>query len=244
MNRPYSTSRSALLLSLCLALGLGLPAARAEVPLRAFTATYDLKKSGMHLAIAELSLAPVAKRWRWRLTTKARGIYAIFYNKKPFSETIFSQDRQTVRLQHIVIADEKDEEEFESVDFDWVKGQMKFERKGQHGEVALSDGVYDYQSIHLLAATMQLQQLEQATVRFYRKGKLVDSKLVYTGEATVTIDGKDIVARVYDQTISDSSTRTRYYYDAQNPLLPLLIETRKGDDKPTTLRLRKVDWQS
>jgi hypothetical protein len=250
MNRPHSTSRFSLAASLYLALGLALgnivPAAAAEVPLRAFSASYDLHKSGMHFGTAELSLAPFESHWRWRLTTEARGIYASLYNKKPYTETVFSFAQGALHLQSIVLSDANDEQtkDYESASFDWKNGKVNALRKGKQIRLALSADVYDYQSIHLLAASMQIQQLQQATVSFYRKGKLLDSKLVSRGEASVEIGGKQIAARVFEQTIDGSKTTTTYYYDAGNPLLPLLVETRKGDASPTILRLRKVEWSS
>lgn len=247
MTRPRSTNRFSLALSLCL-LCLTASSAFAEVPLRAFTASYDLNKGSMHFAIAELSLAPFDDHWRWSLTTRARGIYAVFYSKEPYSETVFSFDRQSMRLHKILITDEREAEEnadeYESASFDWVNRKMKVLRKGKRKQVELSAGVYDYQSIHLLAATMQRQRLEKATVNFYRKGNLADTRLIYQGEATVEVGDKSVDARVFTQTITGSRTKTTYYYDAQNPMLPLLIETRKDDDSPTILRLREVEWQS
>ena len=185
-------------------------------------------------------------QWRWRLSTRARGMYRMFYSKQPYSKTVFMLEHESVRLQQIVLSDEVkvDEEDFESAHFDWNKRRMKVLRKGKQMQVALSADVYDYQTIHLLAAQMQLQHLEQATVSSYRKGKLVDSKLVYQGEESFEFDGEKIKARVFLQTIAGSRSVSRYYYDARNPLLPLLVETRKGDDSPTRLRLRKVEWRS
>ncbi len=218
--------------------------ATANVPLRAFTASYDLTRGSMNLGKAELSLQPIGKMWQLRLSTRARGIYAMFIDKNPLAETSFSNDQDQLRLDQIVISDEKDEDKYESASFDWKKGQMKVLRKGKLSNVALTDSVYDYQSIHLVTAAMQIQQLEHAEVAFYRKGKLTRSSISYRGESSVTINGNKTDAQVFEQTTTGSKTRVKYFYDAQNPLLPLLIERRKSGDTPIILRLRKVDWQS
>jgi hypothetical protein len=231
-------------LMLGLMLSLGVTARAAEVPLRAFTATYDLTAKGMNLGTTKLSLEPVKDLWRWRLTTKARGIYSMFIRKKPYSETTFSHNQDEIRLQQVTIADENDKDTYESASFDWNSGQIQVTRKGKHSSVALTTEVYDYQSIHLLAASMQLQDLENATVSFYRKGKLAKSSLIFRGEGSVKIDGKDIDARIYEHTIVGSKTRLKYYYDPKNPLLPLLIERRREDDPPSSLKLREVEWRS
>jgi hypothetical protein len=231
-------------LVLSLMLSLGVSARAAEVPLRAFTAIYDLTAKGMNLGTTKLSLEPVKDLWRWRLTTKARGIYSVFIRKKPYTETTFSHNQDEIRLQQIKIADENDKDTYESARFDWNSGQIQVTRKGKHSSVALTTEVYDYQSIHLLAATMQLQDLENATVSFYRKGKLAKSSLIFRGEGSVKIDGKDIDARIYEHTIVGSKTKLKYYYDPKNPLLPLLIEGRRKDDRPSSLKLREVEWRS
>jgi len=256
MIRPYSKIQFSIVpkltlvplfarnLFLGLVLSLGVTARAAEVPLRAFTANYDLTSSGMNLGTTKLSLEPAKQLWRWRLSTRARGIYSMFIRKKPYSETTFSHNQDQLRLQQIVIADENNKDDYESASFDWKSGQMRVLREGKHASVALTTDVYDYQSIHLLAAAMQLQDLENATVSFYRKGKLVETRLIFRGKGSIEIGGKDIDARIYEQTTAGSKTRVKYYYDEKNPLLPLLIERRRADDSPSTLKLREVEWRS
>jgi len=226
-----------------LALCLSLPVFAEEVPLRAFTASYSLHKGSMHVGTAKLSLEPFEQLWRWRLTTRARGIFAVFVHKKPYSITTFSRVQDDVRLQKIVIADEKDEDEYESASFDWEAGRMGVLRKGKRKNVKLAAPVYDYQSIHLLSAAMQRHQSDEETVDFYRKGKLAKSRLVYLGEEIVDIGDRKIEARVFRQTVEGSRTVIRYFYDPDHPLLPLLIENRKGDNSPAILRLIEVDWR-
>jgi len=238
LNSRYILIHSSLLLALC----LSLPVLAKEGPLRAFTASYSLHKGSIHVGTARLNLAPYEQLWRWHLTTRASGIIAVFVHKKPYSTTTFNHVQGEVRLQEIVIGDEKDEDEYESASFDWEAGRMKVLRKGKRKSVKLAAAVYDYQSIHLLAAAMQRLQSNEETVDFYRKGKLTKSKLVYLGEEMVDIGDRKIEARVFRQTVEGSSTVIRYFYDPNHPLLPLLIENRKGDSSPAILRLIEVDW--
>ncbi len=44
--------------------------------------------------------------------------------------------------------------------------------------------------------------------------------------------------------LPNQKTRVKYYYDQKNPLLPVLIERRRADDPPSTLKLREVEWRS
>jgi hypothetical protein len=240
---PDSHLLTTLLLSIALTVSTGVVAAE-EVTLRAFTASYNLTKSGIKLGTVELSLEPQEQIWRWRLITRPSGLLAMATSKKPYSETTFIREHDQIRLQQILIADENDSKNLESASFDWKSRKMKVLRKGKRSSVNLTTEVYDYQSIHLLAAAMQLQQLNEVTFTFYRKGKLVESRLVYHGKASLKVGDRDTNANIFVQTISGSKTRVEYSYDLKNSLLPLLVESRKGNDAPSTMTLRKVDWHS
>ena len=244
MNRLRCFSRYRPLPSLLLLVASMLPqGVAAEVPLRAFTADYDLFRNGMHIAVSKLSLRRSAGSWRWIMETKSRGIYSWFIDSSPYTETAFTQNGDTLRLQEIVIADAGDKKKYESAKFDWDEKELRVLRRGKQKSMELGEDVYDYQSIHVLAAAMQIRRQNSATVDFYRKGNLVRSHITFKGEGKVAIDGKNIGANIYDQAITKSDSRLRYYYDAENPLLPLRIEKLGSDDGPTVLSLKRVEWK-
>jgi hypothetical protein len=174
--------------------------------------------------------------------TKARGIYKWFTSKQPYVETSFSRLENEFRLHEILIADRGSKKNLESARFDWIKGELEVMRKGKQRQLQLGDGVYDYQSIHLLAAAMNQQQLKTATVDFYRKGKLVKSRFVYSGQQPVEVNGKSVQANVYEQVVVRSKSKIKYYYDVDNPLLPLRIERLESGESPAVLTLRQVTW--
>jgi hypothetical protein len=240
MNIHRSKSRSFSIPSIALAFLLGFPALATEVPLQAFSASYDLYRGNLHVGTAELSLAPSDKMWRWQLNTRARGIYALLTRRKPYSETAFKLEHGGIRLQSIEIRDGKDGKKRESASFDWQTGQVKTMRKDRQRQFPLAAEVYDYQSIHLLTAAMQLRDSEEETVDFYRKGKIVKSTLSYTGEEIINVGDEEVRTRAYRQIVDQSSTVLRYFYRAEQPLAPVLIENRKGDNSPITFRLREV----
>lgn len=227
---------------LLLTVSLLSPRLAAEVPLRSFNASYDLYHSGMHIAVAQLSLQGSDGLWRWRMTTEARGIYALFIDKSPYSETSFTQNNNDIQLQQIVVTDSADKKKHESAIFDWNKGNIAVLRRGKQNQLPLNAEVYDYQSIHLLTAEMYLQQLNNKTIDFYLKGRLVKSRVVYSGEGSVDINGKSIEALVFEQVIVRSNSKIKYYYDENNPLLPLRIEKLESGESPTILSLREVTW--
>ncbi|MDH3860047.1 MAG: DUF3108 domain-containing protein, partial [Gammaproteobacteria bacterium] len=218
------------------------PGSSAEVPLRSFNASYDLYQGGMHIATAELSLQDSDGLWRWRMSTRSRGIYSLFINSSPYSETTFTQDNNDIQLQRILVTDAADEKKNESANFDWSKGTIAVLRRGKQKQLPLDANVYDYHSVHLLTAAMQLRQQENTTVDFYVKGKLVKSRIVYGGTGKVNINGESIDAVIYKQMIVRSNSRIKYYYDAANPLLPLRIEKLESGESQSVLSLQKVDW--
>jgi len=214
----------------------------AEVPLRAFTASYDLHISNMHLAIVEISLQRESQLWRWRSTTNARGIYALLINNEPYSETTFTQVNEEIRIQRILNTDLGDKKKREEVSFDWDKGSIDVLRKGKQKQLPLVAEVYDYHSIHLLAASMHMRHLDRTTVDFYRKGRISKSELVHVGTGNVDINDKTVNASIYEQTIVESHSKLKYYYMVENPVLPLRVEKFKLGESSITLTLRKVDW--
>lgn len=243
MNRLRLKIRFSSRLSLLLlVLGACTGAAASALPLRAFTASYDLHKGSRHIATTELRLQRDGENWRWSSLTRARGIYKWFVRKQPLMQTRFGRHAGGFRLQEIRIGDARKNKTKESALFDWKKGEMQVVRKGKRKQARLAHSVYDYLSIHLLAATMGIRGSEEATVDFYRKGRLVESRLTHSGQEKVDVDGKSMDAIVYQQDIAESRSKIRFYYDADNPLLPLRIETLEPGESPVVLTLRRVDW--
>ena len=242
MNRPCLNSRLHLIPSLLLSLSLISTGLAAEVPLRAFTASYNLYKGDLHLAISEISLQREGQLWRWRTITTARGMYAWFISNKVTSETTFIQVEDEIRIQQILNKDSNDKKKTESASFDWDKGSIEVLRKGKHKQLPLNAEVYDYHSIHLLAVSMRMRQLDKATVDFYRKGKITRSELVYGGTKNIDINGNPVAAYFFQQVIVKSSSQLKYYYSVDNPLLLLRVEKQKPGKSPVTLTLRKAEW--
>ncbi len=240
-NRWYTPA--SLLLALCLGVASQAGAAE-ELELRAYTATYGVKGRGIALGTAEISLQPFEGGWRWRTTTRANAFVSLFTRDRPFSETTFSWNGDELRLQKILIADENDRKDVETASFDWAGGSVDILRKGKQKQLQLTQEVYDLQSVHLLAAIMQTRQQQEVSFKLYRKGKLIDSKLVYLGSGKLEVAGEEIDAHIYEHSISGSKESLEYYYEASRPLLPLLIKTRKSGKNRSQLKLRSTDWQS
>lgn len=236
-----SIRHSSFILSLLWLATVSLPA-RAEVPLRAFSATYSLYQGGMHVANTELSLQQMDDGWRWQMKTSARGIYALFVNKRPHAETHFIVDNNKFRLQQILVTDSNDQKNQESAQFDWNAGKIRVMRKGNRLELPLTNEVFDHQSIHFLAAAMLWQRQSSKSVDFYRKGRLSKSLFHFSGKGKVKLEDKSHEVNIFEQLIVRSNARLKYYYDAANPMLPLRIEKLESGESPTVMNLTRVDW--
>ncbi|MEM7562957.1 MAG: DUF3108 domain-containing protein [Pseudomonadota bacterium] len=219
-----------------------LPAAVTADSLRAFNAKYQLYRGDMYVANSKLRLENADAHWRWRLSTRARGIYAMFTDKKPVSETTFAIDGDQIRLQQIRISDKSDKKKLETARFDWQTGLVDVSRKGKQKQHPLAEAVYDFQSIHWLATRMLEQQHENRRIKFYYKGKLIQSNFVYLGIESLKTADQQKKSHVFEQEISRSKSKITYYYDTDNPMLPLRIETRKSGESPTVMILESVEW--
>ncbi len=241
MNRSRLKSHLNLSISLALLL-LVLPASVMADSLRAFSASYSLYRGGLHIANSELKLERAGNSWRLSMSTEARGIFSWFNRAQAISETTFRQDENHIRLQRITIFDSTNKKKFESADFDWENGQLDVLRKGKQKQLPLRNDVYDFQSIHLLAASMWQQQLNNITIDFYHKGKLIKSRFVYSGKGLVNVDGRKIESNIYEQVITRSNAKIKYYYDAEHPMIPLRIETLESGESPSIMTIQTVDW--
>lgn len=239
-----SMRRSFISLSLALLAFAAGGAAANDVVLKPFHASYDVYRGGMHLGVSELSLEQNDNGWRWVFVTRARGIYKLFTDKQPYSETHFRRFDNSFLVTEMKLGDHGGEQPYEIAHFDWIKSRLDVTRKNKHSEVKLGDEVYDYLSIHLLAASMGESQLKRPVIEFYRKGKLIQSRFVYSGRQTVKIGDQSIDANVYEQVVAHSRSKIKYYYDVQNPLLPLRIEKLEAGESPQIMALREVEWGS
>lgn len=221
---------------------LVLPTTASADSLRPFSAVYSFYSGGMHLANSKLRLEQNGDKWRFHSSTKARGFYAMFSNKKVESETVFIQHETGIHLQQIKISDSGNQKKFELANFDWENGQLDILRKGKQKQLSLKNDVYDFQSIHLLAAAMEEHGVKSVTADFYNRGKLIKSRFVYGGKGTVIIDGKKIESNIYEQVTTGSNSILKYYYDAEHPMLPLRIETLESGGGTSVIALQSVEW--
>ena len=218
-------------------------ATAAELPLREFTANYELHQDGLHLGHTSLSLQRDGTSWSWRMSTEPRSVYSLFVRRRPVSETRIETGADGIRLQRISITDKTRPERDELARFDWQRHRLDIVRKGRRRDLPLANDVYDYHSIHLLAATMTRDRIAQKDIDFYRKGKLVRARLIFGGSEQVRIRGKSIEAVVYEQVISGTKSKMKYYFDAANPILPLRIERFEKGKRDSLLTLQRVDWK-
>ena len=203
-----------------------------------FRVSYSLYNGGLHMANSEMILEKSGEFWRWKMSTELRSIYSLFNNKKPYSETIFAIKEDGEKLFNVLITDEKNRNKYESARFDWKTRTADIQRKKKRSVKSFADPVYDYNSIHLLAARMAVYGIKELTVNFYRKGKIIKSTLTYAGNSHLEIDGEKIKTRSFTQSLSESRSVMKYQYGMINPIIPLRIE-RSHPEKDTSILLIK-----
>lgn len=206
----------------------------------AFKAQYAVFKGGLHLANSEITLDRSNNYWRWSMTSKARSVYQLFSDSQPHTETIFSLKPIGAKLYNILITDQKDRDQFESVRFDWTTKTVDIQRKGKHKIESFPGPVYDYNSIHFLIAQMQNEGLVNTTFTFYRKGKLIESNLQFKGESKVEINEKFIKTYRYQQKLESSKSVITYDYGLDNPIIPIRIERIHPNKKSSIMILQSV----
>jgi len=212
-----------------------LPVASAEVPLAAFEANYELFYGKTKAAKARLSLSQTSDAWRWLLNTKPAGLASLLTSKEPYSEITFVRIDGNHRTQQIIIADDADKaKEVETAKFDWNSQQVETLREDVTSNLPLTGDVYDILSIHLFSAKMLDENLQQAIVDFYYKGKVVKSELKQLEKTSITINENEFEVMVIGQSVEGSRTKYTYYYDPGAPYIPMRIISGKADKTPTT----------
>lgn len=240
-GKPINPARSLIrntVIGCLLALQL-VPVVSAEFPLIAFQANYELYYGKSKVANAQIKLSRSGDIWHWRLTTDPTGLLSLLTSKEPTSETIFSRVDGSHKIQSIRIAKGGDKDKQpETAQFDWNSRQVDMMRKGVQNIEPLAGDVYDYLSIHLLSAKMLDQDLQQAQVDFYYKGRLVKAELKQLGKARLELKDKVIDVMILEQSVEGSKTKSTYYYDPGTPYIPMKIETAKPGKTTTTMLFR------
>ncbi len=222
---------------------LATPAFATDIELKPYQASYAVYRGGLNVAISELSLEQSGQYWRWRQTSKARGVYALFSNKTLYSETTLLLYDKQYRIHNILLTEEGADEGYENARFNWNNQKIDIQYKNKRYIETIPTEIYDSHSIHLLSAQMLKQNLQTSEFSLYRKGRLNKSYLNRIGESTLEINQESIEVLVFEQSSDGSSAIMKYYYAADNPLLPIKIERIKPKKKTTTMLLQSVEWR-
>jgi len=222
---------------------LATPGLAADIALTSYQASYALYRGGLNVASSELSLEQTGRYWRWRQTSKPKGIYALFSNNNLYAETTLLRLEDQYKIHNILLSDEGDDKRYENARFDWNNQQIDVQYKGKRYFETTPGEVYDSHSIHLLTAHMLKHKIQESDFYYYRKGKLAKSHLKRTGKSTLEINKKIIKVLVFEQTTEGSRSKMKYFYDPEKPLLPIKIERTKPEKKTTIMLLRSVEWR-
>ena len=228
---------------LLLMIFLAAPGLAREITLAPYQASYALYRGNLNVARTELSLEQSGRYWRWRQTSKAKGIYSLLSNKILYAETTLLRLENRYRIHNILLTYGGDGDRFENARFDWNNQQIDVQYKNKRYVETVPGDVYDSLSIHLLTAQMLNQNLQQSEFYFYRRGKLSKSRLKRTGKSTIEINNKPIEVLVFELTSKSSGSILKIYYDPNKPLLPIKIVRTKPGKKTTIMLLESVEWR-
>lgn len=221
---------------------LPLQSAKADDDLfSAFQARYDLFKNDRQIGETILEAEKSDGRIRWQSTTIPSGLLALITSQQPYSESILIRTKGDYRLSSVRISTGIKESPEEIAEFDWQQSLLSARRKSKQVKLPLTGEVYDYLSIHWLAAQMSLADADQYKLTFYRSGKLMRSKLVRTGIESLEIGGKSVEATVYEQSFEGSSRRLTYHYGQKNRWLPLRIQRNRKSKKTIVMLLKSLE---
>jgi len=227
---------------LLLTILLAEPGLAREITLAPYQASYSLYRGSLNVARSELSLERSGRYWRWRQTSKAKGIYSLISNKVLYAETTLLRLGNRYKIHNILLTDDGDGDRFENARFDWNKQQIDIQYKNKRYVETVPGEIFDSHSIHLLTAQMLKQDIQQSEYYFYRRGKLAKSRLKRNGKTTLEINNKPIEAIVFEQTSEGTGSKLKFFYDPGKPLLPIKIERTKPGKKTTILLLESVEW--
>lgn len=230
-------------ITLLLAIFLAMPAIAEDLSLTPYQAVYTLYRGSLNVANSKLSLERSGRYWRWRQTSKARGIYSLLSNKTLYAETTLLQLDHRYRIHNILLTDDGDGDRFENARFNWNNQQIDIQYKNKRYVESVPGDVYDSHSIHLLTAQMLKQNLQESDFFFYRRGKLAKSRLKRIGKSTLKINNKPVEVLVFEQITEASKSKLKYFYDPEKPLLPVKIERTRPQKKTMVMVLQSVEWR-
>jgi hypothetical protein len=222
---------------------LATPAVAMDIILKPYQASYAVYRGSLNVANSELSLEQSGSYWRWRQTSKAKGVYALFSDKTLYSETTLLRYNNQYMIHNILLTEEGDDDGYENARFNWDNQKVDIQYKNKRYIETLAEDIYDFHSIHLLSAHMLKQNLQRFEFNQYSKGKLIKSYLKKLPKSKLEINQKSFEVLVFEQTTEGSSAKMKYYYEPEEPLLPIKIERIKPEKKTTIMLLQSVEWR-
>ncbi len=192
--------------------------------LKPFEVNYKLYKSGLSVAQITVILQQQEDLWLWRSDMRPASWISLFSDNRSFNKTQFMLEDEALRLKRIDLGKQANNEIVESAVFDWASRQMTTERKGKTREIPVTNPVYDYQSIHLLAGELQRSASDSKQVDFYRKGKLTTATMQHKGQEVLDYGPAQQQVEVFTLQRADSDEMLTYFYSPDQLLYPVRVE--------------------
>lgn len=208
--------------------------------IRPFSARYDVFRNHQHVGFAHFKLNKHNGMWTWNMKTRPKGFYKWLTRKKPFAETRMTESPDGLLLSQELKGDYKNKPAKEKTWFDQDKKIIYYTNGEKKRELDLPAPVYNFQSIHLLPATMKQDGLERIEINFYKRGKLFKSTLQLEADVKIQQDDSELRVDKVTQVLDGSDYKMIYYYQGDT-LAPLKIEQLKDDGNNIVMWRNKLD---
>ena len=243
MKTSPSRSRALRALTIAAALTL-LPAheARAQEPLKPFTAQYDVVYRGMNAGTTTLELtAEGGDRWRYLSRANARGVFKLALSGEVRQTSQFSLINGSPRPVRYVADDGTEDIERDiRLDFDWRAGRVRGTAESRPVDLALREGLQDGMSVQI--ALMRALDAGQTPQRFFLIDKDEIKEYLYEpgGTARLRTAVGEFDAVIWSSRRPGSDRLTRVWYAPSLGHAPVQAERRRGDKVEWTMRLRSM----
>jgi len=204
------------------------PGANATSSIQPFSATYDVFRNDQKLGSANFNLKKENGVWVWHMQTRPKAPYRWLTRKKPFAETRMQETKDGLQLSQELRGDYPDKPAKENTWFNQDKGKIFFTRGEDNKQLKLPHNLYNFHSIHLLPLEMKRRQLKHLDIKFYKKGKLYNSRLTLEPQVLLTSNPDSMVVDKIIQIMEPSKYRMIYYY-RDDSLAPVKIEQIKAN---------------
>jgi hypothetical protein len=214
----------------------------AEDGLKPFSASYSISWHGIAAGSAQLQLQLQSDgRWSYRMQTFARGLARLAMPAQMDSRSVFRiQDDRVVPETFTVDDGTDDDDNDQSVVFDWEAGRVRGIAERKRVDLQLQPGLLDTLSVQV--ALMRELLAGRTPERFVLLDAERIKDYIYTtqGREKLQTDAGTYDTVIFRSTRPGSRKSTWFWCAPELGYLPLKVERRDGTDVQLSMRVRSA----